>query len=130
MGSLVSPQPVKVTAEPIVSAGTRSFGDSGRAERDGKSKAVVRSELFGSWVFEALEHRDGAVDGHLTVILPRDLDDPAVFAFELEGALRSSGVIDASAATERLSTPGVVGDTEPSKPAPTESGPTDIDPFS
>lgn len=146
IGSLVSPQPVNVTAELIDSARARLFGDSGKVERDGTSKAVVRSELFGSWVFQALEHREGAVDGHLTAILPRDLDDPAMFAFELEGALRGSGLTDASIATEPVSIPGDSGKTssietdrrgtrtgsELDSPKPPLTGPEarDIDPFS
>jgi len=146
IGSLVSPQPVKVTAELIGSTRGGLFGDSGRVERDGMSKAVVRSELFGSWVFQTLEHREGSVDGHLTVILPRDLDDPATFAFELEGALRGSGLIDASADTEPVATPDGSaetssieatrrssrkgGDVDAPKPASTGPEPRDIDPFS
>jgi len=106
----------------------------------------VRSELFGSWVFQALEHREGAVDGHLTVILPRDLDDPAVFAFDLEGALRGSGLIVASVDTEPVAAPDGSGETssiettrrgsrkggdvDAPKPPSTGPEPRDIDPFS
>lgn len=146
IGSLVSPQPVKVTAELIGSASAGLVGDSGRLERDGHSKAVVRAELFGSWVFQALEHREGAVEGHLTVILPRDLDDPAMFAFELEGALRGAALTDASVATDSVAKRDGIAETTSveatrrgarkaddvalPKPPATGSEPSDIDPFS
>lgn len=144
--SLISPQPVKVTAEVIGSTTGGLHGDSGTSEREGASKAVVRPDLFASWVFQALEYRDGAVEGHLTVILPRDLDDPAMFTSELEGALRAAGLIEARGPTDVDATPGSVreepvvettrrgarkrDDLDTAPPPPKVSEPSDIDPFS
>ena len=90
--SLFSPKPILVTAEVVDSDDARLVGDSGQLISKGRSKAVVRSELFGSWVFQWLANHDGVSDGLVTVILPRDLDDPATFAPELEGSLRGSGI--------------------------------------
>ena len=146
--SLFTPRPVQVTAEVVDSPTARLLGDAGEIQVDDSTKAVVRVDLFGSWVFQSLEYEPDAVRGHVTTILPRDLDDPAMFASELEGALRGSGLIDAPAtpATEvadsTLDTEGVARgerrdrkrrssepEPEPS-PIPPIPKPTDIDPFS
>ena len=146
--SLFTPRPVQVTAEVVDSPTARLLGDAGEIQVDDSTKAVVRVDLFGSWVFQSLEYEPDAVRGHLTTVLPRDLDDPAMFASELEGALRGSGLIDAPAtpATEvadsTLDTERVARgerrdrkrrssepEPEPS-PIPPIPKPTDIDPFS
>lgn len=146
--SLFTPRPVQVTAEVVDSPTARLLGDAGELQVGDSTKAVVRVDLFGSWVFQSLEYEPDAVRGHLTTVLPRDLDDPAMFASELEGALRGSGLIDAPAtpATEvadsTLDTEGVArGERRDRKrrssapepeppPIPPIPKPTDIDPFS
>ena len=143
--SLFSPRPVQVTAEVIDSATTRLLGDAGELQVGDSTKAVVRVDLFGSWVFQSLEYEPDAVRGHLTTILPRDLDDPGMFATELEGALRGSGLIDAPPAPIADAvdpTPDMEGAPRGEKPErkrkssdstpepPSVPEPTDIDPFS
>jgi hypothetical protein len=143
--SLFLPRPVQVTAEVVDSPTARLLGDAGELQVGDSTKAVVRVDLFGSWVFQSLEHEPNSVRGHVTTILPRDLDDPAMFASELEGALRGSGLIDAPAppaAEVTDSTPDAKGvargekrdrkrrssESEP-EPPPIPK-PTEIDPFS
>jgi hypothetical protein len=133
-----------VTAEVVDSPTARLLGDAGEIQVGDSTKAVVRVDLFGSWVFQTLEYEPDAVRGHLTTILPRDLDEPTVFASELEGALRGSGLIDAPApptaevADSTLDAEGVAGGgkrdrkrkSSESEPKPPTPEPTDIDPFS
>ena len=146
--SLFTPRPVQVTAEVVDSPTARLLGDAGELQVGDSTKAVVRVDLFGSWVFQSLEYEPDAVRGHVTTILPRDLDDPAMFASELEGALRGSGLIDAPAppaAEVADSTPDAKGvargekrdrkrrssESEPEPPPiPPMPKPTEIDPFS
>lgn len=90
--SLFSPKQVPVTVEVIGSSDSRLLGDSGQLNLKGHSKAIVRPELFGSWVFQWLSDFDGGSTGQLTVILPRDSVDPAAFAPDLEGSLRGAGL--------------------------------------
>ncbi len=137
--SLFSPKQVPVTAEVIGSPDANLIGDSGQMSFKGYSKAIVRSQLFGSWVFQWLNNRDGASRGQLTVILPRDLDDPTSFAPDLEGALRGAGLASIGA-EDRPEEVSKAPDAKPARPATDdgdiksisetsgESG--EIDPFS
>lgn len=149
--SLFTPRPVRVTAEVVDSPTARLLGDAGEVQVGDSTRAVVRVDLFGSWVFQSLEYEPDAVRGHVTTILPRDLDNPAMFASELEGALRGSGLIDAPATPaappasavdvadpihaadratkgEKRDRKRKSSESEPKPPSVPE--PTDIDPFS
>jgi hypothetical protein len=136
---LFNPRPVTVTAATEGSPHADLQGDSGRLEKSGYNKAVVRPELFESWVLQVQERRETEVDGHLTVILPRDSEDAGAFALDLEAALRISGLA-AESPKEVAKTDGrarVVDGPEsrdgaprkPAEPPPTTTG-DEIDPFS
>jgi len=115
--SLFNPRPVMVTAASEGSPHADLLGDSGRLANSGQIKAVVRPELFESWVLQVHERRETEVDGHLTVILPRDSEDPATFAFDLEASLRISGLAAES--------PREVAKTDGRAPAVDDSGSRD-----
>lgn len=137
--SLFNPRPVTVTAAADGSPLADLQGDSGRLEKSGYVKAVVRPELFESWVLQVLERRETEVDGHLTVILPRDSEDAGAYAFDLEAALRISGLA-AESPKEVATTDGRVpevdgsGSSDHASRKPTEPKPPtvgdEIDPFS
>jgi len=118
--SLFNPRPVTVTAASEGSPYADLQGDSGRLEKSGYIKAVVRPELFESWVLQVQERRETEVDGHLTVILPRDSEDAGAFAFDLEAALRISGLAAES--------PREAAKTDGGAPAVDDSGPRDRTP--
>lgn len=137
--SLFTPNPVPVTVEVIDTPSARLIGDSGHLDSGDTSTAIVRPELFGSWVLQLLDNSKGIANGYLTVILPRDLVEPSAFAPELEGALRGLGLSDLETASSTIVAKPVPGTdliddpTGGDKPKPisdTGSEALDIDPFS
>lgn len=107
--SLFTPNPVPVTVEVIDTPSARLIGDSGHLNTGDTSMAIVRPELFGSWVLQLLDSSEGITNGHVTVILPRDLVEPSAFTPELEGALRGLGLSDLETASSMFVTNPVSG---------------------